>query len=646
MPLLRDFSQKEASPMTQQKHEFKTEVKELLNLMIHSLYSHKEIFLRELISNASDAIDKARYESLTNKEIAQAVWTIRITPDKTAGTLTISDNGIGMTRDDAIKHLGTIAHSGTAEFLTLLKSREVKEHPELIGQFGVGFYSSFMVADKVTVISKKAGSGDVAVKWESAADGTYTIEEADRKTPGTDVILHLRDEDKKYLDEWEIRQVVRKYSDYIDYPIVMEVEREEKSEVDKDKTVKIKKDETLNSQKAIWLRDKNEIEDSDYNEFYKHIAHDFTDPAKVIHYKAEGTTEFTALLYIPSRVPFDIFYKEYKIGPSLYVKRVQIMDHCEELIPVWLRFVKGVVDSSDLPLNVSREILQNNKQVEVMKKSITKKVLDTLADMKRDEREKYEKFYEGFGRILKEGIHFDYGRREVIAELLLFPSTKTESGKTITLPDYIDRMKPDQQEIFYVTAPSYEEAMRSPYLEAFAKKDLEVLIMTDEVDPIIIGDLMEFRGKKLKSIARGDIALDKEEEKEKKEADQKFGKLLDLMKEQLKDDVKDVRFSGRLTDSPCCLVTDENQMDPSMERIFKAMGQAMPENKRILEINPHHSVIEAMQAVFEKDATDATLKENIGLLYDQALLLSGEKPKNPSAFAKAVAQLMAQQLKK
>ncbi len=632
--------------MTQQKHEFKTEVKELLNLMIHSLYSHKEIFLRELVSNASDAIDKARYESLMNKDIGQAEWTIRITPDKAAGTLTISDNGIGMTRDDAVKHLGTIAHSGTAEFLALLKSREMNEHPELIGQFGVGFYSSFMVADKVTVLSKKAGSGEAAVRWESNADGTFTIEESEHAAAGTDVILHLREEDKKYLDEWEIRDIIRKYSDYIEYPVVMEVERDEPSTLDKGKTVKIRKDETLNSQKALWLRDKADINDSDYNEFYKHIAHDFTDPAKVIHYKAEGTTEFTALLYLPERVPFDIFYKEFKIGPALYVKRVQIMDHCEELIPVWLRFVKGVIDSSDLPLNVSREILQNNRQVEVMKKSVTKKVLDTLNDMKRDEREKYEKFYEGFGRILKEGIHFDRSRREAIAELLLFPSTKTEAGKTITLPDYVDRMKPDQQEIFHISAPSYEEALRSPHLEAFAKKDLEVLILTDEVDPIIMGDLHEFKGKKLKSITRGDIALDKNEEEEKKEADRKYGKLLDLLKADLKNDVKDVRFSGRLTDSPCCLVTDENQMDPSMERIFKAMGQAMPENKRILEINPHHAVIEAMQAVFEKDPGDAALKENIGLLYDQALLLSGEKPKDPTAFAKAVAKLMADRLDK
>lgn len=632
--------------MTHQKHEFKTEVKELLNLMIHSLYSHKEIFLRELISNASDAIDKARYESLTNKDISGPAWTIRITPDKAAGTLTISDNGIGMTHEDAVRHLGTIAHSGTAEFLSLLKSREVKEHPELIGQFGVGFYASFMVADKVTVISKKAGSGEAAVRWESAADGTYAIDDAERSSAGTDVVLHLREEDRKYLDEWEIREVVRKYSDYIDYPIVMEVEREEKSEIDKDKTVKIRKDETLNSQKAIWLRDKTDISDSDYNEFYKHISHDFSDPASIIHYKAEGTTEFTALLFLPERVPFDIFYKEFKIGPALYVKRVQIMDHCEELIPVWLRFVKGVIDSSDLPLNVSREILQNNRQVDVMKKSITKKVLDTLSDMKRDEREKYDKFHEGFGRILKEGIHFDHSRREAIAELLLFPSTKTESGKTITLPEYVDRMKPDQQDIYYITAPSLEEAMRSPYLEAFAKKNLEVLIMTDEVDPIIMGDLREFKGKKLKSITRGDLALDKDEEKEKKEADQKYGKLLDLMKELLKDDVKDVRFSGRLTDSPCCLVTDENQMDPSMERLFKAMGQEMPENKRILEINPNHAVIEAMQTAFDRDANDAALKENIGLLYDQALLLSGEKPKDPSAFAKSVARMMAERMGK
>ncbi|HSW63130.1 MAG TPA: molecular chaperone HtpG [Dissulfurispiraceae bacterium] len=632
--------------MTLQKHEFKTEVKELLNLMIHSLYSHKEIFLRELISNASDAIDKARYEALTNREIAETAWTIRITPDKTAGTLTISDNGIGLTHEDAVTHLGTIAHSGTAEFLALLKSREIKDHPELIGQFGVGFYSSFMVADSVTVVSKKAGSGEAAVRWESTADGSYTIEAAERTAAGTDVVLRLREEDKKYLDEWEIRDIIRKYSDYIEYPVVMEVERDEPSSLDKDKTVKIRKDETLNSQKAIWLRDKAEIGDSDYNEFYKHIAHDFSDPAKVIHYKAEGTTEFTALLYLPSAVPFDIFYKEFKPGPALYVKRVQIMDHCEALIPAWLRFVKGVVDSSDLPLNVSREILQNNRQVEVMKKSITKKVLDTLADMKRDDFEKYLAFSKNFGKIFKEGIHFDYSRREAIADLLLFASTARGKDHYTSLPDYVDRMKQDQQDIYYVAAASYDEASRSPYLEAFAKKGFEVLIMTDEVDPIIMNDLTEYKGKKLKSITRGDIALDKDEEKEKKEADRKYSKLIDLIKAELKDDVKDVRFSGRLTDSPCCLVTDENQMDPSMERIFKAMGQELPENKRILEMNPHHPVIEAMNAAFEKNSADPALKENIGLLLDQALLLSGAKPKDSTAFAKAVAKLMTEQLNK
>ncbi|MEF9476156.1 MAG: molecular chaperone HtpG, partial [Candidatus Mariimomonas ferrooxydans] len=377
--------------MTVQNLEFKTEVKQLLNLMIHSLYSHKEIFLRELISNASDAIDRVRYEALTNSDIMEneGDLKIRITANKTAGTLTISDNGIGMTKDEIIEELGTIARSGTKEFLAALQSKEVKDNPELIGQFGVGFYSSFMVADKVTVVTRKAGlKGQKGTKWESSADGVFTVDEEEKEQKGTDIILHLKDDEKKYLEEWEIREIIRKYSDYIEHPIVMDVEREKESELKKGEKVKITEEETLNSRKAIWLKDKSEVSENEYNEFYKHISHDFSDPARAIHYRAEGTSEFTALLYIPSKMPFDIFYKDYKIGPTLYVKRVQIMDQCEQLIPLYLRFIKGVVDSSDLPLNISREMLQANRQVQIINKNITKKVLDALDEMKKNEYDK------------------------------------------------------------------------------------------------------------------------------------------------------------------------------------------------------------------------------------------------------------------
>ncbi|MHC4453350.1 MAG: molecular chaperone HtpG, partial [Planctomycetota bacterium] len=445
--------------MTVEKMEFKTEVKQVLDLMVHSLYSHKEIFLRELISNASDAIDKAHYESLTNNKILdeEKDWKIKITADKDTGILTISDNGVGMTKDDAIKELGTIAHSGTKEFITALQSKEVKDNPELIGQFGVGFYSTFMVADKVTVVSRRAGSGDKkGVKWESGSNGSFTVEDVEKENKGTDVILHLKEDEKKYLEEWEIKSTVKKYSDFIEHPVVMDIEREEESKLDKTKKVKVTKEETLNSRKAIWLKNKSDITEEEYNDFYKHVSHDFSNPAKVVHYKAEGASEFTTLLYIPEIKPMDINYKEYKIGPTLYVKRVKIIDHCEELIPPYLRFVKGVVDSSDLPLNVSREILQNNRLIDVMKKSITKKTLDTLSDMKKNEFDKYQKFYSEFGRVLKEGVHMDFERREAIGELLLFPSTKTEKGKFRTIPEYVENMKEGQEEIYYITGTSLD----------------------------------------------------------------------------------------------------------------------------------------------------------------------------------------------
>jgi len=629
--------------MTVEKMEFKTEVKQILDLMVHSLYSHKEIFLRELISNASDAIDKAHFESLTNKEILEDEkdWKIRIIADKDASTLTISDNGTGLTKDDAIKELGTIAHSGTKEFLAALKSKEVKDNPELIGQFGVGFYSTFMVADKVTVISRKAGASDKkGIKWESEIDGSFTVEDVEKENKGTDVILHLKEEEKKYLDEWEIRNTVKKYSDFIEHPVVMDVEREEESKLDKTKKVKVKEEETLNSRKAIWLKNKSDITEAEYNEFYKHVSHDFTDPAKVVHYKAEGASEFTSLLYIPSMRPVDIYYKEYKVGPTLYVKRVKIIDHCEELIPTYLRFVKGVVDSSDLPLNVSREILQNNRQIDVIKNSITKKVLGTLSEMKEKEFDKYLKFYKEFGRVLKEGVHMDFDRRETIGELLLFPSTKTEKDKYRSIPEYVKDMKEGQEEIYYITGSSLNETLHSPYLEALKDKDYEVLIMLEDIDDVIMSSF-EYKGKKFKSAIKGDVALDKSEKKEKEKAVKKYRKLLDLIQDSL-DDVKEVRLSGRLKDSACCLVGDEGEMDLQMENLLKSMGQEVPERKRILEINPSHPIFEAMNKIFEEDRKNKVLADYTNLLYNQALLLEGSKPTDSAAFDKAISKLMVE----
>jgi molecular chaperone HtpG len=634
--------------MTVERLEFKTEIKQLLDLMIHSLYSHKEVFLRELVSNASDAIDRARYESLTNPEIAEkdGGWQIRITPDKTANTLTISDNGIGMSKAEIVEALGTIAHSGTKDFLAALQTKEVKDNPELIGQFGVGFYSSFMVAAKITVISRMAGDEPKkGVRWESTGDGSFTVEDVEKATKGTDIVLHLKDEEKKYLQEWEIRSVIKKYSDFIEHPIVMEIEREKQSERDKSQRVKIKEYETLNSRKAIWLKDKSEISEDEYNEFYKHISHDFSKPTKVIHYKAEGTSEFTALLYAPSKAPFNILYRDYKIGPTLYVKRVQIMDHCEELIPPYLRFIKGVVDSSDLPLNVSREILQNNRQVEIIKANITKKVLDTLQDMKTEEKDAYAQFYKEFGRVLKEGIHYDFERGEAIADLLLFSTTKIEEGKFRTLEEYVRDMKDDQQDIYYATATSMAEVLKSPYMEAFSKKDYEVIVLLDDIDDFLFSGF-EYKGKKFKSISKGGIELDKSDEAKKEKVKKEYGKLMDLIKDLLKDHIKDVRLSGRLTDSACCLVADEGDPDPHMEKLLKAMGQEVPSTKRILEINTDHPLFAAMNRIFEKNRSEPILKDFVFLLYDQALLLEGSKPQDPSAFTQKIARLMVESLEK
>ncbi len=510
----------------------------------------------------------------------------------------------------------------------------------MIGQFGVGFYSAFMVADQVTVRTLRAGApADQAVVWQSDADGGYTLEEGEKDSRGTDVILHLKEDARQYLEEWELRKIVKQYSDFIDYPVVMEVTRSKPDPEDQEKSVEETKTETLNSRKAIWLKDKSEISEEEYNEFYKHVSHDFTDPARVIHYRAEGTTEFSALLYLPKKRPFDIFYQDYKVGPTLYVRRVQIMDHCEAMLPPYLRFVKGVVESADLPLNVSREILQDNKVVGVIKKSITKKVLDTLADMKREDPEGYGEFYEQFGRLLKEGIHHDFERKDAIAELLLFESTKTEPGKKITLADYVARMAEGQTEIYYMTGPDRKTAESSPYLEAFKEKGYEVLLMTDDFDDIIISRLDSYQEKPFQSALKGelDLGAGNKEEKQKE-----YGELLELMQEQLKDLVSAVRVSGRLKDSAVCLVAGEHDLDPAMEKMFRAMGQEVPKGQRALEVNPDHPLIARMQTLFAADAKSDRLKEYVGLLYDQALLLEGDRPRDPVAFAQAMSKLMAE----
>ena len=628
--------------MTANKHEFKAEVNKILDLMIHSLYSNKEIFLRELISNASDAIDKARYESLTDSSLAEGGddWKIQLIPNVEAGTLTLRDNGIGMTRDEAVDALGTIAHSGTKEFIKLLESREVEDNPELIGQFGVGFYSSFMVADQVTVITRKAGADkNQAVIWKSEADGSYTIDETEKEDKGTDVILTLKEDAKAYLEEWELRKVVKQYSDFIEYPVVMDITRETPDPEDKEKKITEVKEEILNSRKAIWLKSKDEISDEEYNEFYKHVSHDFSDPAKVIHYRAEGTTEFSALLYLPAKRPHDIFYQDYKIGPTLYVRRVQIMDHCEAMLPQYLRFVKGVVESSDLPLNVSREILQENKVVSVIKKNVTKKVLDTLKKLKNDDAEAYAEFYAEFGRILKEGIHHDFDRREAIADLMLVESTSTKPGETTTLAQYVDRMPEDQKEIYYITGGDRASAEASPYLEVFKERGIEVLIMTDDFDDIIISGLGQYKETPFQSAIKGDLDLGEGD----KEAQQKeYGDLLELMKEELKDLVSEVRISGRLKDSAVCLVAGDHDLDPKMAKMFEAMGQQVPQGQRMLEVNPNHDLIGRMQTLFAADSSSEKLKEYAGLLYDQALLLEGDKPRDPVVFAKALSKLMSE----
>ncbi|HEY3433504.1 MAG TPA: molecular chaperone HtpG [Rhodocyclaceae bacterium] len=621
---------------------FQTEVKQLLQLMIHSLYSNREIFLRELVSNASDACDKLRFEALHNGALFESDPDLKISIafDKDARTLTISDNGIGMSRDEVIANLGTIAKSGTKEFFGKLSGDQQKD-AHLIGQFGVGFYSSFIVANKVTVLTRRAGEqASQGVRWESEGAGEFSIEMVDKATRGTEIILHLRDDQDDLLSAWKLKSIIRKYSDHIVQPIVMKKEEwnEEKKE-----QVLTDEDETVNKASALWTRSKSDITEEEYKEFYKHVGHDYDDPLAWSHARVEGRQEYTQLLYIPSHAPFDLWDRNARHGIKLYVRRVFIMDDAEQLLPSYLRFVRGVVDSSDLPLNVSREILQESKDIEAIRKGCTSKVLSLLADLanseEQDGKDKYASFWKEFGKLLKEGIGEDFANKDKIAGLLRFATTKADTtDEVVSLADYIGRMKDGQDKIYYVTADTFNAAKNSPHLEIFRKKGIEVLLLSDRVDEWVVSNLTEFDGKQLVSVAKGGLDLGKlEDEAEKKEQESaagEFKELVEKIKTALNERVKEVRVTHRLTDSPACLVADEHDMSGNLARILKAAGQNAPVGKPILEINPKHPVV--LRLKYE----DKKFDDWAAVLFDQALLAEGGQLDDPATFVKRINDLM------
>ncbi len=633
--------------MAKKTKKFKTEVQQLLDLVIHSLYSKKEIYLRELVSNSSDAMDRRKFEALTDPSLIadDPEYKIKITPDKEAKTIVISDTGIGMNADEVEANIGTIASSGTKSFMASMAESEGGGDAEMIGQFGVGFYASFMVADKVSVLTKRAGEGQTAIRWVSEGAGDYTLEEAEKDEPGTEVTLHLRDGMDEFLEEWEIRKTVKSYSDYISYPVVMDIERSEPAEEEGGEPTVTIEEETLNSMKALWKRPKSEITDEDYTKFYQHIAKDFTDPLKTIHYVAEGATEFRALMFIPSQAPMDLFMRDTVKSLQLFVRGVFITDDCKELIPDYLRFVKGVVESSDLPLNVSREMLQDDHIISVIRKSVVSKVLGTLKDLKEQNAADYQTFYTHFGAVLKEGAHIDFENAEKLQNLLLFHTSKTDGETPISMQDYVDRMVDGQTDIYFMAADSLAAAKSSPHLEALAGKDYEVLFMVDPIDEWVIQSMPQFAEKPLVAADRGDLELDTDEEKEEKaeerEASAKeYKDLLEHIKEALKDDVKEVKLSNRLTESACCLVADPMGMNANMERIMKAMNQETLANKRILELNPSHPVLTKMKELFDANKDDELLGDYIRLLHGQALLTEGSAVKDPLGFTRLVSNLM------
>jgi molecular chaperone HtpG len=638
--------------------EFQAEARQLLDLMVHSVYSDKDSFLRELISNASDALDKLRIEAFRNKDLdpdntLTSDLHIELVADHDARTLTVRDNGIGMTRAEVIDLIGTLAKSGTAELRQQLrdaKSTGVSE--ELIGQFGIGFYSTFMVADKVELLTHKAGESE-AIKWESSGDGTYTIETVQDAPQGTSVTLHLKPVDAEdalhdYTSEWKLRTLVKKYSDFIAWPIRMEVEKtapaSEKEEDGGEDTV-TREVETLNSGKALWARPKDEVSEEEYKEFYKHIAHAWDDPLEVISFKAEGTFEYQALLFIPTRAPFDLYEPDASIGVHLYVKRVFIMGDCDELMPRYLRFVKGVVDAQDLSLNVSREILQQDRQINAIRRRLTKKVLSTIKDLQSERPDDYRTFWGEFGKVLKEGLMRDFDNQETLLEISSFASTNSEDELT-TLAGYVERMKEDQRQIFYATGESPHQILSTPHLEAFKAKGYEVLLLSDTVDEIWLGSVTEFDGKPLQSVAMGDVDLDTEEEKsaheaERKEQEQDFADLLTWLTETLGEHVKEVRLSTRLTESPACLITDAFGVTPTLARIYRATGQDVPVGKRTLELNPSHPLITGLQQAHKDRPDDPDVTETAELLYGTALLAEGNAPEDPARFAELLAHRLA-----
>jgi molecular chaperone HtpG len=618
---------------------FQAEVKQLLHLMIHSLYSNKEIFLRELVSNASDACDKLRFEAIDNPALMEgaADLGIRVDYDKAARTVTISDNGIGLSREEAVANLGTIAKSGTREFFAKLTGDKQKD-AQLIGQFGVGFYSSFIVADKVTVVSRRAGvPADQAVRWESDGQGEFTVAQVEKADRGTDVTLHLRADEDELLSGWRLREILRRYSDHISLPIHMA-----KEEWDSEKGEQVKKDEleTVNQASALWTRAKNDITEEQYREFYKHVAHDYDDPLAWTHNRVEGRSEYTQLLYVPKHAPMDLWNRDARHGLKLYVKRVFIMEDAEQLLPMYLRFVRGVIDSADLPLNVSREILQESRDVRAIREGSTKRVLSLLEDLAENRKDDYALFWGEFGTVLKEGAGEDIANQERIAKLLRFASTHNEDGaQTVSFADYVSRMKEGQDKIYYVTAETYAAAKNSPHLEIFRKKGIEVLLLSDRVDEWMLSYLREFDGKSLVSVAKGGLDLDaladEEEKKRQAEVQESFKPLVERLKTALGDRVADVRVTLRLVDSPACIVVGQNELSPNLLRMLKAAGQEAPEVKPTLEINPEHGLTERV-----RNAPDADFNDWAHLLLDQAMLAEGAQIADPASFVKRMNGLL------
>ena len=618
---------------------FQTEVKHLLHLMIHSLYSNKEIFLRELVSNASDAADKLRFEALSNDALYEgdSELKIRIDFDEAKKTITITDNGIGMTRAEVQDHIGTIAKSGTKQFFERLTGDQAKDS-ELIGQFGVGFYSAFIVADKVTLTTRKAGVAE-AVRWESAGEGDYTLESVEKANRGTEIVLHLKNGEEEFLNAWKIRSIIKKFSDHISLPIIMSREVDAETDDEGNETAAAHlEDETVNTASALWTKSKDEISEEDYNEFYKHVGHDFQDPLTHVHSKVEGTNEYTLLLYTPSRAPFDLWDRDSKHGVKLYIRKVFITDDAEQLMPRYLRFIRGVIDADSLPLNVSREILQQSKQISAIKTGAVKKVLGMLEDLAENQADKYQSFWEQFGNVIKEGPIEDAKNKDRIAKLLRFSSTHTnDKTQNVSLADYVSRMKEGQDKIYFVTADSFAAAKNSPHLEIFRKKGIEVLLLTDRIDEWLISSLTDFDDKHLQSIAKGELDLeqfDTEEDKQhQEELNKDFETVLSQMKDVLKDKVSDVRISHRLTDSPACLVTGVYDMSLNMERIMKEAGQAMNMmgmggSKPTFEINPDHGLVKALK----NEQDDSRFADISHILFDQAVLSEGGQLDDPSAF--------------